>query len=1044
PQGIPNSATVPPARPPLESPQASDDEALVGTLLRNRYRILSLCGRGGMGTVYKAEHTLMGRTVAIKVLNAELVRSEESVARFRREVMAMAQFRHPNVVQIFDAGTTASGRFYMAMEFVEGPSLAEVLSEHGPLPVPTFAEYFTQVLLGVREGHRRGIVHRDLKTDNIHVGSDDRGAPQIKIMDFGIAKVLGGDGEDPLSQSNVFVTTERVAVGTPQYMSPEQASGGAHVDLRSDLYSLGVVAFELLTGELPFEADSPVGYIGKHILDPPRSFAEANPKLPPMPEVEAFVLKALEKEPDQRYSDAEAMLDALEAAVPPEVAQRVREVRSGRSVSASHRILGRRPPEEASGEDAPSPAESSLPLKLLVALLGTAAVLGAILAAVLLFRRPNAAERLAALDPEVQRAVEDLDWDSAKAPLQALLAEVGEEEAAAVRERLASVEAAKRRAEQLVGLHERLQALADRVRGAETLAAAEEALRELEAARAEALALRERIEREGPRGCLAGAPQLPDLSALRAALEPLRAHAERREALELSRKLIAQDTLDALQGAIERLQRLQQSLPANGEEAATARRLLAEARVRKLLREAEHGERSGDFQGALASLRAAVKALRNAPEIGIPPASIQERIVALEGRQRQLASERARAELERLLDESKAFANRGRYEEALRALGEAEQTWKRLPGDARPTPAPQFAAHRQRLEALRASAASFAQLPPLPGEEAGRDAVEAALKARQAYLEGHPVAHRRAEVAHQVEALERRLAKLAEDTRSQAFAAAVAAVEEALAAGDLETARARLRKAEEQGKAAGLDLAPLAALSERVEARARLAARLAKDFVRVGRVWISKYEVSAGEFFAFCVDLADSGREDVPWPTHWKSKSQTRYHYPPESPIPGLSAMGYPAAGVTFLAAEAFCAWKSKQLGVKVRLPTEEEWVQAATGGRPQKYPWGDRWEEGLAVYKRDFPLPVRGPATEALGGESPLGLYHMAGNVAEWTQDVWVDDAGRDPTARVVKGGSFRSFDPQRELAVDAREKMGTNVRKQNWVGLRIVVDPS
>ena len=299
----------------LRGPAGAD---LTGQVVNGRYRILGQLGEGGMGVVYRAEHLRLAKTIAVKVLHPSLAKTEESIARFQREVLAMAQFTHRNVVRILDAGRTEDGRPYMAMELVEGHDLAHALELSERLPPARAVAVLRQVLRAVGEGHAKGIVHRDLKPENVLLATGPAGEEVVKVMDFGIAKILEADGAGAGNQSATgFRTVERVVLGTPEYMSPEQASG-APVDSRSDLYSLGVIAYELLLGRLPFDADSPVGFIGKHIVDPPLSFDEALPGHGLSPALESFVLKALEKDPQERFQTADEMLRALEEAAPGE------------------------------------------------------------------------------------------------------------------------------------------------------------------------------------------------------------------------------------------------------------------------------------------------------------------------------------------------------------------------------------------------------------------------------------------------------------------------------------------------------------------------------------------------------------------------------------------------------------------------------------------------------------------------------------------------------------------------------------------------------
>jgi serine/threonine-protein kinase len=302
---------------PKASGAPPDPTNLINKTISSRYRILEKLGEGGMGTVYKAEHCLMEKIVAFKVLHSHLIANKPALERFRREVRAASRFQHKNVIQIYDAGEGEGGIFYMAMEYVEGESLADVLKV-GPVPFERQLVILRQVLKAVGEAHKKGIVHRDLKSDNIMITRDKKGEDLVKVMDFGIAKVLEGDSSitdtGDGDRDRVFKTMEGTITGTPQYMSPEQCEG-KKVDNRSDLYSLGVIMFEMLTGQLPFESETAMGYIGKHIVEEPPVPSKLRPELGVHPAYEKIILKLLEKDPGKRYQSAGLVFDDLEERV---------------------------------------------------------------------------------------------------------------------------------------------------------------------------------------------------------------------------------------------------------------------------------------------------------------------------------------------------------------------------------------------------------------------------------------------------------------------------------------------------------------------------------------------------------------------------------------------------------------------------------------------------------------------------------------------------------------------------------------------------------
>ena len=283
----------------------------IGRVVADRFEVISVIGAGGMGSVYRARQRGLDRPVALKLLKEEASWDPDTVTRFHREAKAMSLLQHGNTVRVFDFGQTSEGTLFLAMELLEGETLTKRLKREGTLDPVVAIRVVQQVLRSLHEAHSKGIVHRDLKPDNIVLADvDGQSEPVVKVLDFGIAKVFEGE-----NQFDQLETQAGTVFGTPRYMSPEQAQGKS-LDARSDLYSVGVLLYQLLTGVPPFQDEEAVVVMAKHIRDKPEAPIKVAPTRPISSSLNRANLKALEKDPGRRFQDAAEFTRALEKCVP--------------------------------------------------------------------------------------------------------------------------------------------------------------------------------------------------------------------------------------------------------------------------------------------------------------------------------------------------------------------------------------------------------------------------------------------------------------------------------------------------------------------------------------------------------------------------------------------------------------------------------------------------------------------------------------------------------------------------------------------------------
>jgi serine/threonine protein kinase len=283
---------------------AAVDESLVGIVLEDKYRIVRVIGQGGMGVVFEAEHINFGKRVAVKVMLEKYALDTEAIARFRREALAASRIGNQHIIDIHDMGQTPDGRLFVAMELLDGAPLSKILEASGPMPPWRAIHIIRQVLRAVGAAHSKGIIHRDLKPDNIFLVNEDDHHDFVKLLDFGISKVV--DLNEQVAATKL--TTTGVVIGTPLYMAPEQAMGNP-IDGGADVYSCGVILYELLAGKPPFEGATYAVLVAKLLTSAPTPLDQVRPGLPP--DLVRAVHRALEKDPKRRYTTAEKFAAAL-------------------------------------------------------------------------------------------------------------------------------------------------------------------------------------------------------------------------------------------------------------------------------------------------------------------------------------------------------------------------------------------------------------------------------------------------------------------------------------------------------------------------------------------------------------------------------------------------------------------------------------------------------------------------------------------------------------------------------------------------------------
>lgn len=289
------------------------DNFQIGDVVAGKYRLLAMIGEGGMGVVYLAEHTLIEKRVALKLLKAEYSTKPDLVSRFQQEAISASRIKHPNVLDVFDFGQLEDGSFFLAMEYLSGHDLAAELSKRRSLAPDQAVRIALQTCRALAAAHGRGVVHRDLKPENVFLHLTEDGDEVVKIVDFGIAQLKGKEEQEEVSVRRRRLTRTGMIFGTPEYMSPEQAKGMS-VDLRSDIYGLGVILYEMITGAVPFTGHTFMAVLSAHLTQPIPPMRVIAPDVEFSSELELAVMRSLEKDREKRFQSMRELASALQLA----------------------------------------------------------------------------------------------------------------------------------------------------------------------------------------------------------------------------------------------------------------------------------------------------------------------------------------------------------------------------------------------------------------------------------------------------------------------------------------------------------------------------------------------------------------------------------------------------------------------------------------------------------------------------------------------------------------------------------------------------------
>jgi formylglycine-generating enzyme required for sulfatase activity len=960
-------------------------------IIDGRYQLIKRLGRGSMGLVYQARHLLLKSFHAVKIILPDSAGHDDSLpVRFRQEAVAAAAIRHPNIIAVTDYGFINEATPFLVMDLVEGRSLRDMLEEEGRLSPERALQFMTPIVAGVAAAHRKGIIHRDLKPLNIMVSDHLPLHEGIKVLDFGLAKIRSHD----LLGSMISIQT-RGAVGSPYYMPPEQWSENQSPDARSDIYSLGIMLYQMLAGELPFPGGSLPELMKQHLMQPPPE--EPLSHLPA--NLKAVVLQALAKEPENRFASAEAFIKAFRDALTAPSARPARRRASGLvpdTVAINLDTLNAAPPpvnpedyertiiearEEA--EAARLLAEEAARQRAEAETQRLAAEEAARQQTELIARQQAEAKAQRAAAEDARRRAEEAARLQAEAEARRQAAEEARRQAEEAARRMAEEEAARRRAEEEL----RQRALEEELRQrAEELARQE----------AEAAAQREAAE----------AAQRAEEEALRAAEEAARLQAEalNRQLMAETVRLRAEEAAREREATIARLQAEAETEQQAAEEAARA-----------------HAAAQAEITEA-ARLQAEAEARRQAAE--------ETRRQAEESaRRRALEAARLKAEIE--AQQHSITGAQTPLAETMMGLPAAppaqEVVTEKPPAESVPVKSD---ATQRRADAvtLTDSAPPAEDSTPAPPAEEAKPALGSSLF--KAWRPGETARPGPAWI---------KLLPLA----IVPLALLLAGVFVLQRACSVTPGPAPPPSASAPAKPpAGMVLINGGAFEMGRNDVAREANEYPAHQVTLTPFFLDETEVTNAEYAKFVQATgypapANPPAKDEPL---WRAWS---------GPQPPAGQEQWPVRNVTVADAEAFARWRSQRDGFVCRLPTEEEWEFAARDGKPENlYPWGNKFSEGQANMKKFDPAnPKNQPeAVRSFAADrTAAGVFDLAGNVYEWTSSKakYYEGNGKTlPPAEqnlpVIRGGAYSVT---QELNAASRQ-WAAQITKHPTVGFRLACE--